>query len=32
MLTHCGIDGVGRIENCHVVRVEIVDGVLRGVD
>jgi broad specificity phosphatase PhoE len=32
VLTHCGVDGVGRIENCHVVRVEIVDGVLRGVD
>jgi hypothetical protein len=29
---HCGVDGVGRIANCHVVRVEIVDGVLRGVD
>jgi uncharacterized phosphatase len=32
VLTHCGIDGVGRIENCHVVRVEIVGGVLCGVD
>jgi len=32
VLTHCGVDGVGRIDNCHVVRVEIVDGVLRGVD
>ncbi|HZP90612.1 MAG TPA: histidine phosphatase family protein [Actinomycetota bacterium] len=32
VLTHCGIDGVGRIENCHVVRIEIVDGVLRRVD
>ena len=32
VLTHCGIDGVARIENCHVVRVEVVDGGLRGVD
>jgi uncharacterized phosphatase len=32
VLTHCGIDGVGRIENCRVVRVEIVDGGVRGVD
>ena len=32
VLSHCGVDGVGRIDNCHVVRVEIVDGVLRGVD
>jgi alpha-ribazole phosphatase/probable phosphoglycerate mutase len=32
VLGHCGIDGVGRIENCHVVRVAIVNGVLRGVD
>ena len=32
VLRHCGVDGVGRIDNCHVVRVEIVDGVLRGVD
>jgi broad specificity phosphatase PhoE len=32
VLTHCGVDGVGRIDNCHVVRVEIMDGVLRGVD
>ncbi|HEY7604742.1 MAG TPA: histidine phosphatase family protein [Gaiellaceae bacterium] len=32
VLMHCGVDGVGRIANCHVVRVEIVDGVLRGVD
>ena len=26
VLRHCGIDGVGRIDNCHVVRVEVVDG------
>jgi broad specificity phosphatase PhoE len=32
VLTHCGVDGVGRIRNCHVIRVEIVGGVLRGVD
>ncbi len=32
VLAYCGMDGVGRIDNCHVVRVEIVDGVLRGVD
>jgi len=32
VLNHCGVDGVARIENCHVVRVEIVDGDLRGVD
>jgi len=32
VLSHCGVDGVGRIDNCHFVRVEIVDGVLRGVD
>ena len=32
VLTHCGIDGVARIENCHVVRVEFQDGILRGVD
>jgi broad specificity phosphatase PhoE len=32
VLTHCGIDGVERIENCHVVRIELRDGILRGVD
>jgi hypothetical protein len=32
VLTHCGIDGVDRIRNCHVVRIEVVDGRLRGVD
>jgi broad specificity phosphatase PhoE len=32
VLTHCGVDGIGRIENCHVVRVEVVEGGLRGVD
>ena len=31
VVTHCGIDGVARIENCHVIRVELRDGVLRGV-
>jgi uncharacterized phosphatase len=32
VLAHCGVDGIGRIDNCHVVRVEVVDGILRGVD
>jgi broad specificity phosphatase PhoE len=32
VLQHCRIDGVARIDNCHVVRVEVVDGGLRGVD
>ncbi len=32
VLARCGIDGAGRIENCHVVRVEILGGTLRGVD
>jgi broad specificity phosphatase PhoE len=32
VLAHCGVNGVGRIDNCHVVRVEVVDGILRGVD
>jgi broad specificity phosphatase PhoE len=32
VLTHCGIAGIDRIENCHVVRVEAVEGTLRGVD
>jgi phosphoserine phosphatase len=32
VLAHCGIDGVDRIHNCHVVRIEVVDGRLRGVD
>jgi broad specificity phosphatase PhoE len=32
VLTRCGIDGVGRIENCHVHRIEAGDGLLRGVD
>jgi broad specificity phosphatase PhoE len=32
VLTHCGIDGVARIENCHVIRVELRNGVLCGVD
>jgi broad specificity phosphatase PhoE len=25
VLAHCGVDGVGRIDNCHVVRIEV-DG------
>jgi len=32
VLTHCGIDGVERIDNCHVLRIDLQDGVLRGVD
>ena len=32
VLRHCAIDGIERIENCHVVRVEALDGRLRGVD
>ena len=30
--THCGLDGIARIENCHVIKVELRDGALRGVD
>ena len=26
VLNHCGVDGVGRIENCHVVRVGVVEA------
>jgi uncharacterized phosphatase len=32
VLTHCGADGVGRIDNCHVVRIEIDGLVVRGID
>jgi uncharacterized phosphatase len=32
VLVHCGADGKGRIDNCHVIRVEVVDGTLRGID
>ena len=32
VLAHCSIEGVERIDNCHVVRVEVVDGNLRRVD
>jgi len=32
VVTHCGIDGIARIGNCHVIRVEFRDGALRGVD
>jgi len=31
VLSECGLDAGGRIDNCHVVRVEVVNGVLRGV-
>jgi broad specificity phosphatase PhoE len=29
VLRHCGVDGVERIDNCHVVRLEAGDGSLR---
>jgi broad specificity phosphatase PhoE len=32
VLTHCGLDGVERIDNCHVLRIDLRNGVLRGVD
>ena len=32
VLAHCGVDEVDRIDNCHVVRIEIVDGAVRGLD
>ena len=32
ILAHCGGDAKGPIDNCHVVRVEIEDGTLRGID
>jgi broad specificity phosphatase PhoE len=32
VLTHCGIDGIERIDNCHVLRIDLQDGVLLGVD
>jgi broad specificity phosphatase PhoE len=32
VLRHCGVDGVERIDNCHVVRLEAGDGVLRDID
>jgi len=31
VLRHCEIDGVERVENCQVVRLESVDGVLREI-
>jgi broad specificity phosphatase PhoE len=30
VLTHCGVDGGGLIENCHVVKVEVGGGVIRS--
>ncbi len=30
VLTHCGVDGVGRIDNCHVVRLEVGGGAMRS--
>ena len=32
VLTHCGVDGAGRIDNCHVVRIEVDGRVVRGID
>lgn len=32
VLAHCGVPPNGPIDNCHVVRVEVVDGTLRGID
>jgi broad specificity phosphatase PhoE len=32
VLVHCGVDGTGPIANCRVVRVEVDDGIVRGVD
>ncbi|HKP19333.1 MAG TPA: histidine phosphatase family protein [Gaiellaceae bacterium] len=32
VLTHCGVEGIGKILNCQVARVEVVDGHLRAVD
>src|SRR3954464_6799153 len=32
VLARCGVDGVDRIDNCHVVRLEARDGVLREID
>ena len=31
ILRHCEIEGVERVENCHVLRLEEVDGVLREI-
>ncbi|MGZ4257759.1 MAG: histidine phosphatase family protein [Gaiellaceae bacterium] len=31
VLRHCGIEGVDRIPNCHVLRLEAVDGDLREI-
>jgi len=31
VMRHCEIDGVERVENCHVLRLEAVDGVLREI-
>jgi broad specificity phosphatase PhoE len=32
VLTHCGVDGVERIENCYVVKLEAAGGLLSGID
>jgi broad specificity phosphatase PhoE len=32
VLAHCGASTKGAIDNCQVIRVEVVDGTLRGID
>jgi broad specificity phosphatase PhoE len=32
VLRHCGVDGVDRIDNCHVLRLEAGDGAVREID
>ena len=32
VLAHCGVDGVDRIDNCHVVRIEVGGRMIRAVD
>jgi broad specificity phosphatase PhoE len=32
LLRHCAVDGVDRIDNCHVVRIAVEGGDLRAVD
>lgn len=31
VLRHCGVDGVERIDNCHIVRIEAGNGALRDI-
>ena len=30
VLTHCGVDGVGRIDNCHVLRIQVGGGAIHS--